>query len=174
MKETLSSKIWITMHDNESIYAKDVRGFIQKYIQVFGDTCNMRNNTEDKIREAIIYAIEQFKQEAGEELINHSPQSKTEKLMSGVHNHSEDTRKGCGKWFDTPNSQTQSEEKCGEHELCPACSKKWKCLVCNEEVNDNEMCKCMRDYKKEKEEKIQFIKSDLFSLLKVAKELKKG
>jgi len=25
--------------------------------------------------------------------------------------------------------------------------KKWECLICGEEVNDNEMCKCLRDYK---------------------------
>ena len=53
-----------------------------------------------------------------EKLNNHSPHVPKElkELLQG------DTRKGCGKWFDTPNSQTQSEEKCGEHELCPACS----------------------------------------------------
>ncbi len=25
--------------------------------------------------------------------------------------------------------------------------KQWECLICGEEVNDNEMCKCMRDAK---------------------------
>lgn len=32
----------------------------------------------------------------------------------------------------------------------------WKCLVCKEEVEENEMCKCMRDYCDGK--KIKFVK----------------
>ena len=81
MKETLSDSFY-NMEKLDCFNPKSVtnrvRGFIQKYVQVFGDTCNMRNNTEDKIREAIIYAIEQFKQEAGEELIS-VPQKSVQK-----------------------------------------------------------------------------------------------
>ncbi len=35
-----------------------------------------------------------------------------------------------------------------EEEIWGKGKKDWKCLVCKEEVNENEMCKCMRDYKK--------------------------
>ena len=35
----------------------------------------------------------------------------------------------------------------GVHEIRSK-KKSWKCLICKEEVDDTEMCKCMRDYKK--------------------------
>ena len=56
-------------------------------------------------------------------------------------------KKGCGKVYGDGNVW----KVCKKNGLCPACSKRWKCLICNEEINDGEMCKCMRDYKKGEE-----------------------
>ena len=44
---------------------KNVKEFIKRNITLFNSTCNLRNDTEDKMRKAIIGAIKKFKEDAG-------------------------------------------------------------------------------------------------------------
>lgn len=62
---------------------------------------------------------------------------------------------GCGKEVDALGDIIV----CGgvEDWICPECKKeskevpkRWHCLVCEEDVNSDEMCKCMREYRKMK------------------------
>ncbi len=125
MKETLSSKIWITMHDNESIYAKDVRGFIQDLKEeIKKEIPPLREGWNVTIKKVIDKL-------AGEELANtaspsapstsHSPHATTDILVDTLGKKHEDTRKGCLKTWG--NISGEGFLQCGvDGWLCPACS----------------------------------------------------
>ena len=119
----------------------------------------MRNYTDDKrLLKRYMNDLNLIEKEVGKELANHSPTIKTvynkkeiKKLDKNFSRYLKkrqgNTQKGCGKI--TEINEHGREHKCGEDDwLCPKCSGE--------------------------ENKIQFIKSDMISLMKVAKELKKG
>ncbi len=66
--------------------------------------------------------FEQGKLKKGEQLTNHSPQENCSSLKEkseDVSKVSEDTQKGCGKWY---KFNDICDKRCIEGQLCPACS----------------------------------------------------